>query len=206
LWSGGWKTNPKNAEDRSVPQSVKRQLPVSLEDLYTGTTKRLKVTRKVMDPSTGRPSQTEKILTISIKPGWKAGTKIKFQGEGDELAPGGPSQDIEFILEEKPHPQFKREGDHLKTSVEIPLWEAICGFSRKISHLDGRSVEVSGAQGSVPVQPGHVIVLRGEGMPISKLPGKKGDLHVTVNVKFPSSVTEAQKKVIREQFSSSAAK
>jgi DnaJ-class molecular chaperone len=40
--------------------------------------------------------------------GWKAGTKVTFKGAGDEL-PGKPAQDIQFVIEEKPHAVFKRE-------------------------------------------------------------------------------------------------
>ena len=135
-----------------------------------------------------------------IKPGWKAGTKLTFERVGDQQSPGGPAQDIEFVIEEKPHSVFKRQGDDLKVSLNVSLVEALTGFSRQITTLDGRSVTVSGAQGSSPIQPGQVILVKAEGMPISKSPGKKGDLLVAINVKFPSTVTEAQRQVIRETF------
>ncbi|KAJ3247284.1 hypothetical protein HK104_007807 [Borealophlyctis nickersoniae] len=191
-------------KSQAAPQSVQRPLPVTLEDLFKGTTKRLKVTRRTTSPTSGAPSTTDKILTVNIKPGWKPGTKIKFAGEGDELPTGG-SQDIEFVIEEKPHPRFKREGDNLKTEVEVDLWEALCGFTRRIPHLDDRVIPVSGAQGDKPVKPGEEIVVRGEGMPISKQPGKRGDLIVTVKVKFPERVTKEQKDLVKRAFPPAAA-
>jgi DnaJ family protein B protein 4 len=108
-------------------QVVEKPLKLTLEDLYSGTTKKLKVTRKLLDAS-GKLVPTEKVLTINVKPGWKAGTKIKFQGEGDEM-PNGQAQEIEFILEKLPHDRFIREGDNLKTFADIALDEALCGFS-----------------------------------------------------------------------------
>ncbi|KNC99329.1 uncharacterized protein SPPG_05577 [Spizellomyces punctatus DAOM BR117] len=180
------------------PASVQRQLPVSLEDLYTGTTKRLKVTRRHLDGTS-----SEKVLTIQIKPGWKPGTKIKFANEGDEL-PDGSAQDIEFVIVEKPHPRIKRDGDNLRIEVDVELWESIAGFTRRVPHLDGHAVEVSGAQGSTPTKPGDEIVVRGEGMPISKIPGKKGDLIVKVNVRYPAVVTPAQKEAVKKIFASGA--
>ena len=45
----------------------------------------LKVTRKSATP--GRP--TEKVLAVPIRPGFKAGTRITFSGEGDEYRVGG---------------------------------------------------------------------------------------------------------------------
>ena len=84
----GSRANGPHRSQPSLPQAVQRSLPLSLEDLYNGGVKRLKVTRK----QTGADS--EKILQVNIKPGWKAGTKIKFPAEGDDL-PGGGAQDIE---------------------------------------------------------------------------------------------------------------
>ncbi|KAJ1674240.1 Molecular chaperone (DnaJ super), partial [Spiromyces aspiralis] len=86
----------------SPPRDLIRPLALTLDELYNGCTKKLKVTRKILDPSTGQISQSEKILTVNIKPGWKAGTKIRYAGEGDNL--GNGAQDIVFVVEEKPHP------------------------------------------------------------------------------------------------------
>ncbi|KAI9202430.1 uncharacterized protein BJ171DRAFT_476640 [Polychytrium aggregatum] len=178
----------------SQPQSVKRSLAVTLEDLYTGATKKLKVTRKVLSSSNRDP---EKILQIDVRPGWKAGTKIKFPGEGDEL-PDGTLQDIEFVIEEKPHDRFKREGDNLKIDIDVTLTEALTGFKKSIRTLDGRSLEVAGAEGTRVIKPGERQIIRGEGMPISKLPGKKGDLIIVFNVVFPSSLSDSQKAALRK--------
>lgn len=41
-------------------------------------------------------------------------------GKGDEL-PGQPAQDIVFVVRQKPHPTFTREGDDLVTQMRIPL-------------------------------------------------------------------------------------
>jgi DnaJ-class molecular chaperone len=48
--------------------------------------------------------EESKVLTVTIKPGWKKGTKITFPCEGDE----GPNQvpaDVVFVLVESPHPR-----------------------------------------------------------------------------------------------------
>ncbi|KAI8826106.1 uncharacterized protein EV422DRAFT_154210 [Fimicolochytrium jonesii] len=185
------------AQTPSASSSVQRQLPVSLEDLSAGATKKLKVTRKNLDGTS-----SEKVLAVQIKPGWKAGTKIKFAKEGDELPPqgSGNAQDIEFVIEEKPHPNLKRDGDHLRTDLTIDLVEALTGFKKQVPVLNGRTVEVSGAQGPVPAKPGEEIVVRGEGMPISKQPGKKGDLIVKLNVRFPPTISQAQKEGVKKLF------
>ncbi|KAI9493605.1 hypothetical protein BDB00DRAFT_763444 [Zychaea mexicana] len=183
-------------QQRQQPPAIKRPLPISLEDLYKGTTKRLKVTRKIRDGATGRSVSTDKILTINVKPGWKAGTKIRFPGEGDELD-NGMTQDIEFVVEEKPHPTFKREGDNLRVTVQLSLAEALTGFSKTITTLDGRRLGVNNS--SAVVQPGQESRVSNEGMPNSKT-GRKGDLIIKYDVKFPTSLSSAQKDAIKSAF------
>ncbi|KAF7726136.1 hypothetical protein EC973_009028 [Apophysomyces ossiformis] len=175
------------------PPAIKRALPISLEDLYKGTTKRLKVTRKLRDGATGKLITTDKILTINVKAGWKAGTKIRFPGEGDELETG-EAQDIEFVVEEKPHPVFERDGDDLKMTIQLTLAEALTGFSKPIKTLDDRSLNVSNSHSII--QPGQISRVNGEGMPNSKT-GKKGDLILKYEIKFPSQLTQAQKEAIK---------
>ncbi|KAJ2920877.1 hypothetical protein H1R20_g16217, partial [Candolleomyces eurysporus] len=80
---------------------------VSLHDLYDGATKRLKVGRKLLNGTT-----EEKVLEIQIQPGWKSGTKIRFPKAGNETS-YGKAQDIVFVVEEKPDPVFRRDGNSL---------------------------------------------------------------------------------------------
>ncbi|KAI9029747.1 hypothetical protein CLU79DRAFT_735842 [Phycomyces nitens] len=177
------------------PSAIKRTLPISLEDLYTGTTKRLKVTRKTRDSATGQLVMADKILSIDVKPGWKAGTKIRFPGEGDELE-NGEVQDIEFVVEEKEHAVFKRDGDNLAIKIDLTFVEAMAGFSRKIQTLDGRTLNISS---QAVIQPGQTSRVPNEGMPNSKT-GKKGDMIINYEIKFPTELTPAQKEGLQRLF------
>lgn len=167
---------------------VKKPLPINLEDLYNGTTKRLKVTRKRLDGS-----KEEKIIEIKIKPGWKSGTKLTYKDEGDEVAPG-QFQSLEFKVEEKSHAKFQREGNNLVYTMDITLAEALLGFNKPIMTLDNRQLPISSTS---IVDPQTTRRVPSEGMPISKSPGQKGDLIVKFNIKFPSSLSSSQKDLIR---------
>lgn len=146
-----------------------------------------------------RPTTVEEILTIEIKPGWKKGTKITFPEKGNEQRGIIPS-DLVFIVDEKPHAVFKRDGNDLVMTQKIPLVEALTGYTAQVTTLDGRSV-------TVPVNnvinPSYEEVVKGEGMPIPKDPSKKGNLRIKFNVKFPSRLTTEQKSGIKRMFSSS---
>lgn len=74
---GGFGGEPQAAPP--PPGEVIKTLSLSLEELYKGGTKRLKLTRHMRNGS-----QEEKILEVAYKAGWKAGTKIKFAGAGNE--------------------------------------------------------------------------------------------------------------------------
>lgn len=41
-------------------------------------------------------------------------------GKGDEL-PGRPAQDLVFVVKQKPHPVFTRDGDDLVATLRIPI-------------------------------------------------------------------------------------
>ena len=172
---------------------LRRQFPLTLEELYSGCTKKLKVTKRLIDRYTRKAVPTEKILTITVKPGWKSGTKIKFPGEGDEL-PDGRSQDIEFVVEEKAHPVYKRNGDDLHMTMNLSLLEALCGFSKTIRTLDGKELMVSNKAVTVA---GQEIKFPGRGMPNQRAPLTRGSLVITIQVTFPPSLTDAQKDLIR---------
>lgn len=78
--------------------TVERPLPLTLEELFKGTKKRMKIKRKTYDPRTHKQSIEDKILDIDIKPGYKVGTKIKFKDMGDQEE--GGTQDLHFIVTE----------------------------------------------------------------------------------------------------------
>ncbi|XP_010464510.1 PREDICTED: dnaJ homolog subfamily B member 1-like [Camelina sativa] len=176
---------------------IERQLPCSLEDLYKGITKKMKISRDVLD-SSGRPTTVEEILTIEIKPGWKKGTKITFPEKGNEQRGIIPS-DLVFIVDEKPHAVFKRDGNDLVITQKIPLVEALTGYTAQVTSLDGRTVTVP--INSV-ISPSYEEVVKGEGMPIPKDPSKKGNLRIKFSIKFPSRLTTEQKSGIKRMFSS----
>ncbi|KAG5550561.1 hypothetical protein RHGRI_015501 [Rhododendron griersonianum] len=154
--------------------AIEQTLPCSLEDLRR------------------RPTTVEELLTIDIKPGWKKGTKLTFPEKGNEQRGLIPS-DLVFVIDEKPHGVFKRDGNDLVITRRISLVEALTGYTAEITTLDGRNL-------TVPINtiigPAHEKVVTGEGMPIPKEPSKRGNLTIKFDV-FPSRLTSEQKNGIK---------
>jgi DnaJ family protein B protein 4 len=173
------------------PEITPVKLPVSLEDLAVGGSKKLKLTRKGPNGS-----RDDNILEVKIKPGWKEGTKITYKNEGD-WTPSGRRKTIQFILQEKPHPFFKRDGDDLVYTLPLTFKESLLGFDKTIESVDGRKIPFSR---SSPVQPASENTYPGLGMPISKQPGKRGDLKIRYKIDYPLSLTPQQKQAINEFF------
>lgn len=83
--------------------TVERPLPLTLEDLFNGAKKKMKIKCKTFDAS-GKRVQSDQILEVPIKPGLKKGSKIKFNGVGDQVE--GGRQDLHFVVEEVRCPQY----------------------------------------------------------------------------------------------------
>merc|ERR1711963_1220670 len=110
---------------RVQDKTIEKEVQVILEEIAKGAEKKMKISRRIQHDD-GRITNEEKVLKINIKPGWKAGTKVTFNQEGDKV-PGKIPADIAFIIRDKPHPIFSRDGANLKYTYKIPLREALCG-------------------------------------------------------------------------------
>ena len=185
--SGG--SNKRLRQDPPTP------LNLTLEELYQGCEKKMTISRRVLSPD-GTTRQEEKVITISVKPGWKAGTKITFPQEGDQVA-GKIPQDIVFVVKEKPHLDFTRVGNDLYYTAHISLKEALVGTTLSIRMIDkivakyqlmGDRLTPYGTGSDRPTgitSPRTEIRIPGKGMPISKTPGQYGDLVVKFDIQFP---------------------
>lgn len=135
----------------------------------------------------------DEILTIEIKPGWKKGTKITFPEKGNQEHGVIPA-DLVFVVDEKPHAVYRREGNDLVVNQELSLLESLTGKTLDFTTLDGRNITVPLTD---IIKQGGELVIPNEGMPISKEPRMRGDLRVRFDIKYPSSLTSEQKSDLR---------
>jgi DnaJ family protein B protein 4 len=178
----------------STPEvtTIERPLPLTLEELYSGVTKKMKIKRKTFDEN-GKQRQTDRTLEVPIKRGLKPGSKIKYSGVGDQVE--GGQQDLHFIIQEKPHPLFTRDDNDLVHTINLSLKEALTGWSRTVATIDGRQLNIEKAG---PTQPNSMDRYPDLGMPISKKPDTRGDFIIKYNVQFPTTLTAEQKEKLKE--------
>jgi DnaJ family protein B protein 4 len=79
------------------PTVMEKELPLTLEEIFNGTTKKVVTKSKTFDPS-GKRTVQEVTLEANIKPGLRAGSKIKYKGVGDQEE--GGRQDVHLIVKE----------------------------------------------------------------------------------------------------------
>ena len=135
-----------------------------------------------------------KNIRITIPAGIENGQVIKLNGYGAPGVNGGPAGDLYITFSIAPHPQFKRSGNDLYTTVPIDLYTALLGGETTIDTLTGKvKLKVS-----PETQPGTKIRLKGKGVPVYKKEGASGDLYITYDVKLPTHLTEQEKKLFAE--------
>lgn len=173
----------RGREKKKDPPVV-HELKVSLEEVFSGCTKKMKISRKRLNPDGCTMRTEDKILTVDIKRGWKEGTKITFPKEGDETPTNIPA-DIVFVVKDKVHTVFRRDGSDIIYPARISLREALCGCSISAPTLDGRTVTVTSRD---VIKPGMKKRIVGEGLPLSKCPEKRGDMVLDFSVKFPDKL------------------
>lgn len=186
---GGFKQQPQQKALTKDPP-VNHTLFVTLEDIYSGVTKKMRITRRLIDAS-GRSTQVSSDKEIAIKQGWKDGTKVTFDSEGDE-SPGHIAADIVFTMQTKPHDRFERQSDDLLHTCSISLAEALNGFKKTVQSLDNRpiTIEASNISGT-----DYVKIIPGEGI-INAKKRTRGDMRVSFKIDFPSQLSKEQRAQI----------
>jgi DnaJ homolog subfamily B member 13 len=168
-------------------------LHCSYEELYSGCTKKVAVTKTVLAEDGKSTTVVEINKSLEISPGWKEGTKITFKNEGNQGIGTEPGNLI-FVLKNLPHPHFERKGSNLIHTAKISLTEALTGSIVEVPTLDSKTISVTVEQ---VVCPGFTMRIPGKGMPKAKDPSKIGDLIIQFDVGYPKSLTEKQKKEIK---------
>ena len=140
----------------------------------------------------GREQAPDRIK-IRIPAGVDDGTRLRSTGNGDAGLRGGPAGDLYVFLHVKDHDVFEREEDDLFCEVPLPFSIAALGGELEVPTLDGRaSIKIpAGTQG------GTTFRLRDRGIRDLQT-GRKGDLHVRVQVEVPTKLNSGQKEKLRE--------
>ena len=171
------------AQSYAIPaQDVESAVEVSLAEAYQGATRTFALTE---------PDGTTRRLEVKIPAGVDEGARIRVAGQGAQGTAG--RGDIILIVHIIPDPRFSRDGSTLRTTVDVPLADAMLGGEVAVPTPDGRRLMLR----IPPETPnGKVFRLRGQGMPLQVgQTDKRGDLYATVSVVLPTSLTSEQRRL-----------
>jgi molecular chaperone DnaJ len=119
--------------------------------------------------------------------------QLCLRGEGEAGIGGGPRGDLYVDVHVKEHPLFLREGTQLACNVPITYTQAALGATIEVPLLSGtHQLEIPAG-----TQPGEVFRVRGQGMPDPR-GGRRGDLHVEVQIEVPRKLDEEQEALLRK--------
>lgn len=156
-------------------------IEITLEEAHRGT-------HRILEWEGGRKIETK------IPPGVRTGSKIRLRGQGGHGAMGGQAGDLFLKIKVLPHPLFERDGDDLRTTVPVGLYDAILGGEVEIAAIEKR------IKLKIPPETdnGKTFRLKGLGMPNLKNPNRMGDLLVTIDVKLPKNLSKEEKQRFHE--------
>ena len=193
-------TRPRKGQD------LEAAVEVSLHEAFAGTTRRFDVDAPETCPTcsgTGfarvAPCPTcdatgvrprRKTLEVTIPAGVASGHRIRVAGQGGEGRGGGPRGDVFLVVTVRPDPRFEREGDLLRTTIDVDVYDAVLGGEAIVPTMSGKLALTipPGTQG------GRQFRLRGQGMPKIKQPTERGDLMVRVNITVPTELTDEERQ------------
>ena len=110
--------------------------------------------------------------------------EIIFNAEGNNV-PGMPPGDIIFIVRELEHDKFKRQGNNLITTIDIPLAMALTGGSVSYKHINDKNYVITNNTGDI-IKCNEIKTVINLGMPIKGLVDEYGNLIINFNIIMPS--------------------
>ena len=152
---------------RRAPRKPIYGLEVSFMDAVKGGAKTVEINGK------------EK--TIKIPAGADDGTQIRFT-------------DFDIRLSVRPDSKFKRQGNDIYVSVNVPFQEAILGGEISVPTIDGE-LRIKIRAGT---QPGTTIRLREQGVPHVQHANRRGDEYVEIVVTLPEKLTRDQRTALEK--------
>lgn len=118
---------------------------------------------------------------IKIPAGVDNGMRIRFD-------------DFDLHISVQQDKQFKREGQDVYVTIDLPFTQAILGSQINVPTLDKKTVKVKVISGT---KHGSMLRLQGKGVPFPQS-NRKGDMYIVFNVVYPQKLSGKQKQLLEE--------
>lgn len=129
-----------------------------------------------------------KIFQLHLSPEMNHGYKYTFKDEGNEQHGYEPG-DFIIIINYKPDSFFKLNNRDLCCKLSITLKEALCGFSKQVTHPDENIVNI---EENRVITPETKTVIQNRGL------DSNSNMIVSYDIKFPDKLTKEQTEILSE--------
>jgi len=107
-------TNPKPME-----KPIEMEVPCTMADLQEGAQRRVVVERSRLTPD-GVIYQESFPITLPVKAGWKAGTRVTFHGQGNHTSPSTQPGAVIFVITEQEFPRDPKPQQDKEVVIGLP--------------------------------------------------------------------------------------
>ena len=138
------------------------------------------------------PSGREEFATVNIPAGVQHGVTFKFANMGDDSIKNVPRGDLLVMMSVLDSDGFTRKGNDLYTDKTIDCFQAVRGHNFNLKTLEDKIIKVKVPAGT---QPNTILQVKGQGMPVHKTIGIRGNLYVKIHVLIPQLSVADLKKI-----------
>jgi len=138
------------------------------------------------------PSGRDEFATVKIPAGVQHGITFKFTGMGDDSIKNMPRGDLMVMMSVLDSDGYTRKGNDLHTDKTIDCFQAVRGHEFNLRTLEDKIIKVKVPAGT---QPNTMLQVKGQGMPVHKTIGIRGNLYVKVHVLIPQLSAADLKKI-----------
>jgi molecular chaperone DnaJ/curved DNA-binding protein len=138
------------------------------------------------------PSGRDEFATVRIPAGVQHGVTFKFSGMGDDSIKNMPRGDLMVVMSVLDSDGYTRKGNDLFTDKTIDCFQAVRGHEFNLKTLENKIIKVKAPAGT---QPGTLLSVKGQGMPVHKTLNIRGNLYIKIHVLIPQLSAADLKKI-----------
>ena len=176
----------KNRTPNVNLEDIRINRVITLEESYTGVSAPLNIKRTVNDV------EEADVVYVDIPEGTDDGEIIILEGKGN--IKNNYRSNIRVKVNVEQHLHFKRDKMNLIYNVDISLKEALCGFKREVTHLNGKQYMIGSERGKIVQQNSRRCIpnkgfQRGQNI---------GNLIINFNIVMPRSLSDEQISILEK--------
>lgn len=169
------------------PIPIIRNVRITLEQAYNGTSVPLEIERWIMrDPNT-REMEKETVY-VQLPAGIDENEVVILRDKGNVINENVKG-DVKVVVQIENTTPFRRQGLDLIYMKSLTLKEALCGFIFSIVHLNGKQMTFNNTGHNTIIKPNSKKVIPNMGMMRN---GNSGNLIIEFEIEFPDTLSPEQ--------------